>query len=302
MNKPLLLVAVIVGLLLVSSVEAARVKAKGKTRARADSAQDQSTQTTAAATPSANPNPEQSKVGVEQAAPVLDNAQQLKMVGNEVPRFLTQGAESKVKEGGDWWLEDVPWFLPPPPEWGPMPPTMYTSFYHKPRHPPLSTANYYPLFSRTGEYTSHVPATLDPRAIRTTEQFYDHYVWEQKARSIYAQIPTHDAAHVAVTSGTHWANSDYVGGLPEANARIQASSAANNYFPLFSRTMDYYTSPVNKAYPNWVGTSGLSFVEQSSHMKRMRGNSNNEEKKETRSETGLFTTHFLSDSTVSYKQ
>ena len=42
---------------------------------------------------------------------------------------------AKAKEGGQWWLEKAPWFLPPPPEWGPMPVTMYTSYYHKPVHP-----------------------------------------------------------------------------------------------------------------------------------------------------------------------
>jgi len=34
--------------------------------------------------------------------------------------------------GGQWWLQKAPWFLPPPPEWGPMPVTMYTSYYHRP--------------------------------------------------------------------------------------------------------------------------------------------------------------------------
>lgn len=38
---------------------------------------------------------------------------------------------------GQWWLESAPWFLPPPPEWGPMPVTMYTSYYHKPAPGPV---------------------------------------------------------------------------------------------------------------------------------------------------------------------
>jgi hypothetical protein len=42
------------------------------------------------------------------------------------------GAKGK---GDQWWLKKAPWFLPPPPEWGPMPVTMYTSYYHKPTHP-----------------------------------------------------------------------------------------------------------------------------------------------------------------------
>lgn len=44
-------------------------------------------------------------------------------------------AQHRAKEGGQWWLEKAPWFLPPPPEWGPMPVTMYTSYYHRPTTP-----------------------------------------------------------------------------------------------------------------------------------------------------------------------
>ena len=39
---------------------------------------------------------------------------------------------SRAKGGDQWWLEKAPWFLPPPPEWGPMPVTMYTSYFHRP--------------------------------------------------------------------------------------------------------------------------------------------------------------------------
>lgn len=41
-------------------------------------------------------------------------------------------AKAQAKEGDQWWLQKAPFFLPPPPEWGPMPVTMYTSYYHKP--------------------------------------------------------------------------------------------------------------------------------------------------------------------------
>ena len=40
-------------------------------------------------------------------------------------------------KAGQWWLDSAPWFLPPPPEWGPMPVTMYTSYYHKPAPGPV---------------------------------------------------------------------------------------------------------------------------------------------------------------------
>jgi len=34
-----------------------------------------------------------------------------------------------------WWLANAPWFLPPPPEWGPIKPQMYSTYYFKPpRH------------------------------------------------------------------------------------------------------------------------------------------------------------------------
>ena len=33
---------------------------------------------------------------------------------------------------GLWWLKNAPWFLPPPPEWGPIKPEMYANYYYKP--------------------------------------------------------------------------------------------------------------------------------------------------------------------------
>jgi len=73
------------------------------------------------------------------------------------PRFQEK-EKTKVKEGDPWWLKDVPWFLPPPPEWGPLPPTMYMSYWHKPYSPPLSTANYYPLYSKDSEFLPLAPS------------------------------------------------------------------------------------------------------------------------------------------------
>jgi len=75
----------------------------------------------------------------------------------EEPRF-EQKEKSKVKEDDPWWLKDVPWFLPPPPEWGPLPPTMYMSYYHKPYSAPLSTPNYYPLYSKDSEFLPLAPS------------------------------------------------------------------------------------------------------------------------------------------------
>ncbi len=47
--------------------------------------------------------------------------------------------EMGSKVGGDdaqefWWLANAPWFLPPPPEWGPIKPEMYAQYYFKPIH------------------------------------------------------------------------------------------------------------------------------------------------------------------------
>lgn len=47
--------------------------------------------------------------------------------------------EQGSKVGGEgtsdfWWLANAPWFLPPPPEWGPIKPEMYAQYYFKPVH------------------------------------------------------------------------------------------------------------------------------------------------------------------------
>lgn len=68
-------------------------------------------------------------------------------VGDENPtewwphrtEFAQAMAESDSKIGGEeadefWWLANAPWFLPPPPEWGPIKPQMYANYYFKPIH------------------------------------------------------------------------------------------------------------------------------------------------------------------------
>jgi hypothetical protein len=90
--------------------------------------------------------------------PLVDSAQQVGVppdVPSEEPRFAEHKA--KVKAEDPWWLKDVPWFLPPPPEWGPLPPQMYMSYWHKPYAPPLSTPNYYPLYSKESEFLPLAP-------------------------------------------------------------------------------------------------------------------------------------------------
>jgi len=70
-----------------------------------------------------------------------------------------------------WWLKDLPWFMPPPPEWGPLPPTMYQAYWERPLGAPLSTPNYGPLFRRVEDMEPPLghgaplksPPTSDPQ-------------------------------------------------------------------------------------------------------------------------------------------
>jgi len=167
-------------------------------------------------------------------------------------------------KGGEWWLKDVPWFLPPPPEWGPLPPTMYTSYFHRPRYPTLSTANYYPLYSKTDEYDAHLPASMSRRATLTQQMVYDNYVTNYYAHTHYS--PTGNP-NLLITNPSMYGNSAAMGGLGEAHARVLASQSTNNYFPLFSRTHDFYTSPGQTFSPHFAST-GVSFLEGSSHVHR----------------------------------
>jgi len=93
------------------------------------------------------------------SSPLVDSSQQADapsdVSDNEDPRFVEKQTAT-VKEA-DPWLKDVPWFLPPPPEWGPLPPQMYMSYWHKPYAPPLSTPNYYPLYSKESEFLPLAP-------------------------------------------------------------------------------------------------------------------------------------------------
>jgi len=159
------------------------------------------------------------------------------------------GGSGGARAGGEWWVKDPPWFLPPPPEWGPMPPTMYTSFFHRPRYPSLSTANYYPLYSKTDEYDAHLPASMSRRATYTQQMIYDNYVNTYRQHTHFTS-PAGDP-NVGVSTPALYGNSDQFGGMGEAHARALSSAATHNYFPMFARTNDYHTSPVN----TWATTS-----------------------------------------------
>jgi len=143
---------------------------------------------------------------------------------------------TSTRAGGEWWVKDPPWFLPPPPEWGPMPPTMYTSFFHKPRYPSLSTANYYPLFSRTDEYDAHLPASMSRRAAYTQQQIYDHYVATYRDH-------TREMGPVAGDPNSGVSNPTLYGagvgldsaGLGYAHGKAMSLQYPNNYEPAFSR-------------------------------------------------------------------
>jgi len=173
------------------------------------------------------------------------------------------GSHSSVK-GGEWWVEDVPWFLPPPPEWGPLPPTMYTSYFHRPRYPTLSTANYYPLYSKTDEYDAHLPASMSRRATLTQQMVYDNYVTNYYAHTHYS--PTGNP-NLRISNPSMYGNSAAMGGLGEAHARVLSSQSTNNYFPLFSRTHDFYTSPGQTFSPHFWST-GVSFLEQGASLSK----------------------------------
>jgi len=159
-------------------------------------------------------------------------------------------AGARARAGDEWWVKDPPWFLPPPPEWGPMPPTMYTSFFHRPRYPSLSTANYYPLYTRTDEYDAHLPASMSRRATYTQQMIYDNYVNTYLDHTKGSGFPAGDP-NVGVSNPMLGSVSAQFGGMSEAHGRTLEAAAANrnNYFPMFSRSDDYHRSP-NSHWPN----------------------------------------------------
>jgi len=84
------------------------------------------------------------------------DSKEVELVDDIAPKTVEDGPRFEEKAKGQV-KEDDPWFLPPPPEWGPMPPTMYMSYWHKPYAPPLSTPNYYPLYSKESEFLPLAP-------------------------------------------------------------------------------------------------------------------------------------------------
>jgi len=179
-----------------------------------------------------------------------------------------EGESSATRAGNEWWVKDPPWFLPPPPEWGPMPPTMYTSFFHKPRYPALSTANYYPLFSRTDEYDAHLPASMSRRAAYTQQQIYDHYVATYRDHT-REMGPVAGDPNSGVSNPTLYA--DGVGldsaGLSYAHGRALSLQHPNNYIPAFARGGGMSSGRMGNpmftgAFPG--GMPAVSFMETSS--------------------------------------
>jgi len=158
---------------------------------------------------------------------------------------IRAGSQSndRTRAGGEWWVKDPPWFLPPPPEWGPMPPTMYTSFFHRPRYPSLSTANYYPLYSRTDEYDAHLPASMSRRATYTQQMIYDNYVNTYRQHTHFT-APTGDP-NVGVSTPFQNGLDAQFGGMGAAHQRALELGATANTFPMYSRTNSFHTSPVN---------------------------------------------------------
>jgi len=183
-------------------------------------------------------------------------------------RTSSGGPRGQVK-GGEWWVKDPPWFLPPPPEWGPMPPTMYTSFFHKPRYPSLSTANYYPLYSRTDEYDAHLPASMSRRAAHTQQLIYDNYVANYRDHMHYAPLGDPNVGVSYVDGALSSA------GLGEAHGRALSLQHPNNYFPVFSRGGGMNSG--RQVSPSYVAGSfpgGLPvFAELKSHSEQKDGQS-----------------------------
>jgi len=199
-------------------------------------------------------------------------------IDEHVPSRDHDQTHGGTRAGGEWWVKDPPWFLPPPPEWGPMPPTMYTSFFHRPRYPSLSTANYYPLYSKTDEYDAHLPASMSRRATYTQQMIYNNYVNTYRQHTHFTS-PAGDP-NVGVSTPSLYGNSDQFGGMGEAHARALSSAATHNYFPLFSRTNDYHTSPLNTWATTAAGIAsnggqnpswGVGFVEQASQLRYHSG-------------------------------
>lgn len=72
--------------------------------------------------------------------------------------------DAQLEDGGEWWLKNVPWFLPPPPEWGPMAPEMYESYYNQPVHQPYvvpKTTATAPFPIRSFPYTNFLPSQIN---------------------------------------------------------------------------------------------------------------------------------------------
>jgi hypothetical protein len=146
---------------------------------------------------------------------------------------------------------------------------MYTSFFHKPRYPSLSTANYYPLFSRTDEYDAHLPASMSRRAAYTQQQIYDHYVatYRDHTREMGpvsgdpnsgVSNPTLYGAGVGMDSA----------GLGSAHGAALSLQYPNNYEPAFSRGGGMNSGRMGNpmftgAFPG--GMPAVSFMETDAH-------------------------------------
>jgi len=93
----------------------------------------------------------------------------------EVDAETEEEAPSLMEVSSDqWWLEKAPWFLPPPPEWGKMPVTMYTSYYHKPTHP------------HHNDYAHGIPLP-DAEALNLARRTYPQPPFEQQADASFLE-------------------------------------------------------------------------------------------------------------------
>jgi len=183
--------------------------------------------------------------------PVLNEPVHTARLSDVSPRLMSTRVDQKHKGGnkagaGDqWWLTDVPWFLPPPPEWGPLPPSMYTSYYHRPRSAPLTTPNYGPLYSRADEYSARPITTVPGNPQLQLIQNRAMWLTSNTARQAAESQHWNDYRH-ALALGRNYFTGDL----------RSLIGSGRSYYRLFDPTMDYYSTAITRFAPPVATTVG----------------------------------------------